>query len=314
MVDPREHPTSTVEVPKAHSGTQPVGVDRCERTQHFVTCGSDTLMQKRELKLWDPRRMAKCLHRERVDAGVGGQLFLLYDPIMDLLFALGKRSCSARIFEADVMRAPCVHALNCSTSSDSTLAALAATLLFKSVCDMNVCEVARVLNLSTSGTSGGVSCKVISYRVPRNEATYTFQSDLYLDTLSKEAATTSEEWLRGQNAYPRLETVTPTVKGADDVVENVLRRLHHEIFPFFGCLCDPQGLDCATDATATRGAGYTFIPYLPPSLPLARPVGPLPSQLIPRVQLAQGRSQVASTLLWGGFRLKCPPRKEGRLA
>uniref|UniRef100_A0AAV1TKJ4 Coronin n=1 Tax=Peronospora matthiolae TaxID=2874970 RepID=A0AAV1TKJ4_9STRA len=243
MVDPREHPTSMVEVPKAHSGTRPVGVLWCGRTQHFVTCGSDALMQEREFKLWDPRRMAKCVHRERVDAGGGGQLFPLYDPDVDLLFVLGKGSRSARMFEVDVTRAPYVHALNCSTSSDTTLAA---TLLPKSVCDTNVCEVARVLNLSTSGTSGGASCEVISYRVPRKEATYTFQSDLYPDTLSKEAAITSEEWLRGQNADPKLEAVTPTVKGADDMVESVFGRPTASV----------PGRGAPTTSAATASSGW----------------------------------------------------------
>ncbi|CAI5731121.1 unnamed protein product [Hyaloperonospora brassicae] len=214
IVDPREHLSSTVEVPKAHSGTRPVSVLWCGRTQHFVTCGSSAMMHEREFKLWDSRHMAKCVHRERVDAGGSGQLFPFYDPDVDLLFVLGKGSCSAKLFEVDVARAPYVHARDCSTSSNSTVAA---TLLPKSVCATNVCEVARVLNLSASGKSGGASCEVISYRVPRKEATRTFQSDLYPDTLSKEAAITSEEWLRGRNAEPKLQAVTPSVKSVEDV-------------------------------------------------------------------------------------------------
>ncbi|KAG1685167.1 hypothetical protein DVH05_011369 [Phytophthora capsici] len=162
----------------AHTGKQHLSVVWCGRTQHFVTCGSD----QRELKLWDPRQLAKCVHRERLDAGGVGQVFPMYDADLDLLYVLGKGDRSARMFEVDLTRAP------------------------------------------ASGSSVGGICEVVSYRVPRKEATHTFQSDLYPDTLSGEAAMTPEEWGQGRNAGPKAQPVKPTVKAVEDISGSVFGR------------------------------------------------------------------------------------------
>ncbi|KAL4132981.1 hypothetical protein PRIC2_003309 [Phytophthora ramorum] len=218
LLDPRvSEQVSAPGIDAAHSGKRHSSVAWCGRTNHFATCGSNR-MQERELKLWDPRQMSKCVHRERLDAGGVGQLFPLYDADLDLLYVLGKGDRSARLFEVDLARAPYVHALDHSALGSMTLAAV---LLPKAVCDTNVCEVARVLNLSATGSSVGGSCEVLSYRVPRKEATHTFQSDLYPATLALDAAITSEEWRQGRNAEPKVQTVTPTVKGAVDMSGSV---------------------------------------------------------------------------------------------
>ncbi|KAF4316317.1 hypothetical protein JM18_003142 [Phytophthora kernoviae] len=86
----------------------------------------------------------------------------------------------------------------------------------QATCDTNVCEIARVLNLGTSGSSGGGSCEVVSYRVPRKDATHTFQTDLYPDTLALEAAMTAEEWQLGHNAEPMVQSIKPSCKSIED--------------------------------------------------------------------------------------------------
>ncbi|KAG1701119.1 hypothetical protein DVH05_011360 [Phytophthora capsici] len=220
ILDPRVDQHSAPAIEAAHTGKRHLSVVWCGRTQHFVTCGSDR-MQERELKLWDPRQLAKCVHRERLDAGGVGQLFPMYDADLDLLYVLGKGDRSARMFEVDLTRAPYVHALDHSALGDTTLAA---AMLPKLACDTNVCEVARVLNLSASGSSVGGICEVVSYRVPRKEATHTFQSDLYPDTLLGEAAMTPEEWERGRNAGPKVQPVKPTVKAVEDISGSVFGR------------------------------------------------------------------------------------------
>ena len=122
-VDSREHLTLTVEVPKERSGTRLMSLLWYGRTQNLVACGNNAMMQEREFQLWGPLYMTKCVHRESVDAGGGRQFFPLYDPDVDLIFVLGKKNCCAKLFEVDVARTPNMHALNCCTSSDSTLAA-----------------------------------------------------------------------------------------------------------------------------------------------------------------------------------------------
>ncbi|CAI5719944.1 unnamed protein product [Peronospora destructor] len=114
-----------------------------------------------------------------------------------------------------------LSALNYTALSNMTLAA---TLLPKSTYDTNACEIARVLNLSASGSSVGGSCEILSYRIPRKEATHTFQSDLYPVTLATQAAITPQEWQQGQNAEPKVQTVTPTVKRVEDMNRSVFER------------------------------------------------------------------------------------------
>lgn len=220
ILDPRMEQITTPAIQAAHTGKRHFSVIWCGRVQHFLTCGSDR-MQERELKLWDPRQLAKCVHRERLDAGSVGHLLPLYDADLNLLYVLGKGDRSTRLFEVDVARAPYVRALDHSALKSMTLAA---ALLPKVTCDTNVCEIARVLNLSASGSTGGGSCEVVGYRVPRKEATHTFQRDLYPETLATEATLTSTEWLQGCNAEPKVQTVTPTVKAVEDISGNVFRQ------------------------------------------------------------------------------------------
>ncbi|KAL7694490.1 putative coronin, WD40/YVTN repeat-like-containing domain superfamily [Plasmopara halstedii] len=213
ILDPRIKQVSTPAIQAAHTGKKHLSVLWCGRTQHFLTSGSD-LMHEREFKLWDPRQLAKCVHRERLDAGNIGHVIPLYDVDLDLLYVLGKGDRSVRLFEVDLAHAPCVQRLNHSALETMTLAA---TMLPKVTCDTNACEVARVLNLGAGDRGINGSCDVVSYRVPRKEATHTFQSDLYPDTLAMEASMTSVEWQQGRNAEPQVQTVAPTVKDVGDL-------------------------------------------------------------------------------------------------
>lgn len=64
-------------------------------------------------------------------------------------------------------------------------------------CDVNSCEIAKFYRLNNNGL-----CQVVSMTVPRRSEL--FQEDLYPDTLSDEAAATSEEWFGGTEAVPIL--------------------------------------------------------------------------------------------------------------
>ncbi|CAH0478989.1 unnamed protein product [Peronospora belbahrii] len=226
ILDPRVDQMSTPVIEAAHTGKKHLSVLWCGRMQHFLTCGSDR-MQEREIKLWDPRQLAKCVHRERLDVGGMGQLFPLYDADLDL-FALGNMT-------------------------------LAATLLPKSVCDTNVCEVARVLNLSANGNSLGGSCEVLSYRVPRKEATHTFQSDLYPDTLTAQAAITSEEWQQGRNAEPKLRAVIPSAKRVEDMDGSVFGRLTASASASSGWSAPGSNAGTATNGWQASGWGQALL-------------------------------------------------------
>ncbi|TMW63078.1 hypothetical protein Poli38472_005696 [Pythium oligandrum] len=205
LLDPRGA-TSVVNEWEGHAGRRrPTNVIWCGQRDHFLSMGSG-VTQERELKLWDPRNLSTPVSRERLDTSIG-QLFSLYDADVDLLYLVGKGDRSARCYELDFARAPFVHALDHSMLPHMTLAS---AIVPKQACDTTACEVARVLNLSASGGASGGICDVLSFRVPRKDALNEFQRDLYPDTRAFTAALSAEEWQRGQNADPVLETVKPT--------------------------------------------------------------------------------------------------------
>ncbi|DAZ94709.1 TPA: hypothetical protein N0F65_012662 [Lagenidium giganteum] len=207
MFDPRAASSPTTEV-EAHAGRRNVNVVWCGSLDCFLTTGSDQ-MQERELKFWDVRNLGQTLHRERLDSGIG-QLYPLYDADVNLLYVLGKGDRSVRCFEVDPTRSPVVTSLDHSVLGNMTMAA---TMLPKQACDTNECEIARILNLSSS--NGGI-CEVLSFQVPRKDAINEFQSDLYPDTLKMSPAMSSSEWQAGQNSNPLLERVSPTPRPVDD--------------------------------------------------------------------------------------------------
>lgn len=202
LVDPRVVDGEVLQT-EAHTGRRQSSVVWCGRLEHFVTTGSDR-MQERELKLWDPRNLSSHVHRQRLDSSIG-QLYPFYDDDVNLLYLLGKGDRSVRSFEVDFGRGSgTIQALDHSVLANMTFAA---AMLPKQACDTASCEVARVLNLSSSG--GGL-CDVLSFQVPRKDAVHTFQSDLYPDTKAFKSALSSEEWQSGTNADPLLEKVSPT--------------------------------------------------------------------------------------------------------
>lgn len=210
FVDPRALDEEQLSIPEAHASHRHIGVAWGGALDLLVTTGSDA-MQARELKLWDPRQLARGpLHRERVDAGSGGgPLYPLYDPDIHLLFVLGRGDRAARCFEVDATRSPFVHALD--HSAPLTHNTVAAALVPKAACNSRNCEVARVLSLS------GSACEVLSYSVPRKEARHSFQRDLFPDTRAPKAAMEAAAWRGGENARPLLEPVEPKgpVEGED---------------------------------------------------------------------------------------------------
>ena len=55
--------------------------------------------------------MNKCVHQEKSRCGRCCQFFPFYDSEEGLLFVFGKGSCSAKLFEIDVSRAPNMYHL-----------------------------------------------------------------------------------------------------------------------------------------------------------------------------------------------------------
>lgn len=277
LADPRVAGGNAMQT-EAHTGRRQASVAWCGRLEHFVTAGSDR-MQERELKLWDPRNLSKHVHRQRLDSSIG-QLFPLYDDDLNLLYLLGRGDRSVRSFEVDLSRgSAAVQALDHSVLANMTFAV---AMVPKQACATASCEVARLLNLSTSG--GGV-CDVLSFQVPRKDAAHSFQSDLYPDTKAFEAALTADEWKTGRNAEPILERVAPTsAKSAAPGASSVFGVSQWSTPPPAAATAATAGSVSSGNKLASWGSSWSSTPAAPSPAPApatasaSSPAAPAPAQ------------------------------------
>ena len=91
-------------------------------------------------------------------------------------------------------------------------------MLPKKACDVNRCEVARILKLTGSG-----DVEPLPFIVPRKFEGY--QPDIYPPSYAGIPALSTEEWREGQNSNPIL--MVPLVPRFD-VVSGAGRYVHHQ--------------------------------------------------------------------------------------
>ncbi|KAJ6636345.1 Coronin-6, partial [Pseudolycoriella hygida] len=147
---------------------------------------------ERQYSLRAPEALGKPIVMAELGAA-DGVTFPLYDPDTNLIFLCGKGNSVIPYFEI-IPDPPFVNYINLFQFA-GTQAGIA--MMPKRGCDVNICEIAKLYRLDSNGF-----CRIVSMQVPRQSEL--FQEDLYPDTLSKEAATTAEEWSAGKNAHPIL--------------------------------------------------------------------------------------------------------------
>ena len=91
-------------------------------------------------------------------------------------------------------------------------------MLPKKACDVNRCEVARIMKLTSAG-----DVEPLPFIVPRKFEGY--QPDLYPPTFAGIPALSNEEWREGQNSNPLLMV---WVRRRLQVVVGAWRDRHHE--------------------------------------------------------------------------------------
>jgi len=111
--------------------------------------------------------------------------------IQSLLLLKGDRCI--RYFEV-TQEPPYLHYLSTFHSSDSFSGIC---WMPKRGCDTSNCEIARCFTLTSKG-----SIQVISFAVPRTG--FTFQEDIFPDTLSDKPTLTAQEWIAGVEKSPNL--------------------------------------------------------------------------------------------------------------
>jgi len=192
LIDPRSNKIAAET--EAHQGI---------KGSRVIFLGSDKLFSvgftktsEREFAIWDVKNMTTKLTSQTVDSA-SGLLLPFYDEDTKMIFVGGKGDGNVRYYEV-VDEAPYVYYLS-EFKTNTPFRGLAA--LPKRAVNINENEIVRMLKVGTK------SCEPISFQVPRKSEI--FQDDIYPDCYAGEPSLTSDEWLSGKDADPKLRSLAP---------------------------------------------------------------------------------------------------------
>jgi len=160
----------------------------------IFSCGF-TKTSEREFTIWDSRNLGK-LTSQTVDSA-SGLLMPFYDEDTKVLFLGGKGDGNIRYYEI-VDDATQIYYLS---EFKSATPQRGMCPLPKRAVNISENEVVKMFKLSTK------LLEPISFQVPRKSDM--FQDDIFPDTYSGEPALSSEEWLSGKDADPKLMSLAP---------------------------------------------------------------------------------------------------------
>ncbi|ETV84539.1 hypothetical protein H257_03713 [Aphanomyces astaci] len=180
---------------QAHEGSKSVKLAFLGEKNLFVTLGFSRQSQRR-MKVWDPRKLDKELHKVDIDQAAG-VIMPFYDADTNLLYLCGKGDGNIRYYEMNDAE-PFAYPL---TEYRSTTAARGMAFVPKRACDIMSCETARLLKLTTNAV------EPLHVYVPRKSDA--FQDDIFPDTFSGVPSHTADEWLAGSEKTPSLSSLNP---------------------------------------------------------------------------------------------------------
>mgnify|MGYP000187512828 CR=1 FL=1 len=140
-------------------------------------------------------------------------------------------------------------------------------MLPKKACDVNRCEVARIMKLTSKG-----DVEPLPFIVPRKFEGY--QPDLYPPTFAGIPALSGEEWREGQNSNPYLMSLEP---GASEITKKDDSGIPATVVATSGASTIPSG--SSKPITAPSGA----------SLPVAGEVSMTSVTVAPISAMVPGR-------------------------
>lgn len=151
-----------------------------------------------ELAAFDPRKLGERLSTHKLPSSSSTSM-LFEDCDNSILFVAGKGDGSILFFEIE-SDSPCIHPLS---EYKSNTPQNGMTLLPKKSCNVQACEIARVLKLS------GTRVEPIRIEVPRQESSF-FQDDIYPDTWDLKPTMNASEWVGGANGARNLVSLDPS--------------------------------------------------------------------------------------------------------
>jgi len=193
VIDPRTG--AQVSHVEAHDGTKTTKLEWLGKTTQFASVGF-TRQSKRQLKIWDTKKMDKELASLDIDQAAG-VIMPFYDEDISVLFLAGKGDGNIRYYEI-VPEDP--YQFYISEFKTNT-PCRGVAMLPKRVCNTQDCEVDRMLKLTTS------TIEPLHFVIPRKSEL--FQSDLYPDARAPKAALKADDFFAGKNANPVLMSLDP---------------------------------------------------------------------------------------------------------
>jgi coronin-1B/1C/6 len=187
----------------AHEGIKSQKSVWCKRKNLIVSCGFEKFNQRRELKVWDVRNMAKAVHHEKMDeSSCIPQLF--YDEDTSLIFVGSKGDGLIRYYEVVDDAVPLLSC-NAFFSNDPQRGM---GIMPKVALDVKHCEIARFYKM------GSKSLHTIHFIIPRKTADMEFQEDLFPPTFGSVPAIGAHEFFQGANAQPLCQDLRGLFDGS----------------------------------------------------------------------------------------------------
>jgi hypothetical protein len=159
---------------------------------------------KRQLKLWDQRKLEEPLFKLDIDAAAS-VLMPQFDTDNGVLYLAGKGDGTIQFYEL-VNDDRQVYFLNQHRGEPQK----GGGWVPKRGLDVWKCEVNRFLKLTKT------SIIPVSFIVPRKAGSEVFQDDIYPDAPAAKAALTADQWAGGENADPVLTTLDPAKRQDQD--------------------------------------------------------------------------------------------------
>ena len=180
----------------AHPGVKAQRVVWLTGLDRLFTTGLSKF-REREFSIWDPRDLSKPLKNNKIDSSTG-TLGAVYDHDTNMVFLCGKGDAVVRAYEMRDDKNFYTELQSVSSSKGFT----SIGLLPKKAVDVMECEVNRLFGVQND-------CIIpMTYVVPR-KSHVDFASDLFPDTHSGEASLSAQQWLSGENAAPKLDSLEP---------------------------------------------------------------------------------------------------------
>jgi hypothetical protein len=213
LFDPRDE--KVVSEVAAYGGSKKSSVVFLTAVDLIATIGF-TKTTSRQIKVWDPRNMARHVKKVDIDQSAG-VMIPFYDHDTNILYIGGKGDSSIKYWEC-ATAAPHLHFLTQFSGSQSQKGFC---FLPKTACDVMKCEIAKCLRITRDAVTP------ISFQVPRKADQY--QSDLFPDTVAGISDVEAKAYFAGENSEPQLTSMRPGERRGQVAKQMEVKRSYAEL-------------------------------------------------------------------------------------